>query len=62
VTRVRLQRRTLWVLVGAQILSRLGGSAPADGALLAHEITGQRGAGQPAPVLHAALRTIGTTA
>jgi MFS family permease len=40
VTRARLQRRTLRVLVGAQILSGLGGSAAAAGALLALDITG----------------------
>jgi MFS family permease len=40
VTRARLQQRTLRVLVGAQILSGLGGSAAAAGALLALDITG----------------------
>jgi MFS family permease len=40
VTRAQLQRRTLRVLVGAQVLSGLGGSAAAAGALLALDITG----------------------
>jgi hypothetical protein len=40
VTRARLQRRTLRVLVGAQVLSGLGVSAAAAGALLALDITG----------------------
>jgi MFS family permease len=40
IPRERLQRRTLRVLVGAQVLSGLGGSAAAAGALLALDITG----------------------
>jgi MFS family permease len=40
VTRETLQRRTLRVLAGAQILAGLGGSAAAAGALLALDITG----------------------
>jgi MFS family permease len=40
VTREEHQRRTLRVLVGAQILSGLGGSAAAAGALLALDVTG----------------------
>jgi hypothetical protein len=38
--RSALQRRTRRVLVGAQILSALGGSGAAAGALLALDITG----------------------
>ena len=39
-TRAALQRRTLRVLVGAQVLAALGGSGAAAGALLALDITG----------------------
>jgi MFS family permease len=41
VTRAALQRRTLRVLVGAEMLAALGGSAAAAGALLALDITGR---------------------
>ena len=51
-TRARLQRRTLRVLVGARVLSGLGGSAAAAGALLALDITGSEAlAGLPLTLL-----------
>jgi MFS family permease len=58
VSRERLQRRTLRVLVGAQILSGLGGSAAAAGALLAVDVTGSEGLAS----LPLALLVVGSSA
>src|SRR5215212_9343919 len=50
--RAALQRRTLRVLVGAQVLAALGGSGAAAGALLALDITGSESlAGLPLAML-----------
>src|SRR5215210_51631 len=38
--RAQLQRRTLRVIVGAEVLAALGGAGATAGALLAHHITG----------------------
>jgi MFS family permease len=56
--RERLQRRTLCVLVAAQVLAGLGGSGAAAGALLALDITGSESLAS----LPLALLVVGTSA